>query len=168
MKILEESEQFQVGFVVTRNPIYGWTKIIKGGWSAWGEMSYIPVAKFPSSVTALKYHPKYTSFMGQAIIWDSPAKGIIGVISASKTSLCFCLSWKSMIFCSRTPGWKTCCFLPGMNPFRNGWNTCVCPCSGWSLVLSGSNLCQFCSLTAMGWSPVLVECFCEPLWKAPQ
>lgn len=126
MKVLEESKQFQVGSVVTRNPIYGWTKR-KGGWPAWDTVPYIPVEKFPCSVTALKYHPKHVRFMGQGIIWVSPAKGTMWVIPASKTS------WELAIFYSRTPGCKNWRFLPGMDPFRSGWNTSGCPCNGWSL-----------------------------------
>lgn len=66
MKVLEESKQFQVGSVVTRNPVYGWTKR-KDGWPAVSDILW----QNSLSVTALKYHPKYTNFMGQGIIWVS-------------------------------------------------------------------------------------------------
>lgn len=64
MKVLEESKQFQVGSVVTRNPIYGCTKR-KDGWPA---VSDIPVAKFPQC-----HSPQIPSQIHQfqGIIWVS-------------------------------------------------------------------------------------------------
>lgn len=38
IKVLEESKEFQVGSVVTRYPVYVWTKR-KDGWPAWGAVS---------------------------------------------------------------------------------------------------------------------------------
>lgn len=114
MKVLEESKQFQVGSVVTRNPIYGWTKR-KDGWPA---VSDIPVAKFPQC-----HSPQIPSQIHQfhgARHYLGFSKGRIGIIPAFKTPSISCWSWELVIFCSTTPGWKNFCFSLGMNPFRSG------------------------------------------------
>lgn len=69
MKVLAECKQFQVESVVTRNPTDGQLGVQR--------LVFL---------TALKYHPKYTSFMRQGIICVSPAKGTTGIIPLNYSS----------------------------------------------------------------------------------